>query len=168
MKGDTVYVDTQIDALAGHIDIEATGGAAGADSLVLANGAQVNATGYAKAFGTETAYADGGQIELRATRGNVALDNGARVSVAGAGEGDAGSLTIRAIDGTAKLDGDLDGGADTAHGALGGRFALDLAGLGDFSGLLSKLGAGKFSESVSVHLRGAGLRAASPWPLAIR
>ncbi|WP_081616775.1 filamentous haemagglutinin family protein [Thiobacillus thioparus] len=156
LKGDTVYVDTQIDALAGHIDIEATGGAAGADNLVLANGAQVNAAGYAKAFGTETAYADGGQIELRATRGNVALDNGARVSVAGAGEGDAGSLTIRAIDGTAKLDGDLDGGADTAHGALGGRFALDLAGLGDFSGLLSKLGAGKFSESVSVHLRGSG------------
>ena len=156
LSGDAVYVDSQIDALAGQINIEATGGIAGADNLILANGALVNASGYAKTFGTQTAYAPGGQVSLNAAHGNVSVLSGAKVSVAGAGEGDAGSLEIQARNGTTLLEGNLDGSADTAQGAKGGSFSLDVAGLGDFSGLFGKLDAGKFTESVSVRLRRTG------------
>lgn len=180
-SGGAVTVDGIADLPAGGFKASA------AQDVILTGNAQINAGGVAVPFVDIVKYAPGGNVELTSAGGNVNIDNGAVVDVAGADGGDAGSLKISASAGAATLDGTLKGYANPdAKGSVGkqGSFSLDVATLGNhldkdgnpvaitFSDLNGKLAAktdsatgktleGGFSEAVDVRVRSGDLSVAA-------
>ena len=126
--GGTLSVGTQLDALAGKLNLTATSG-----DLTLTGSANVDAAGVNKTFYDVTAYAAGGDLALTSNQGSVIVDAGAVVNFAGAPlGGTAGSLTI-AADNLATLDGSFEGGA--VSGYQGGYFTLSSGGALDLDQL---------------------------------
>lgn len=166
--GDKVTLDGVIDLRAGGLTASA------AHDVTLTGNAQINAAGAAVKFIDTVAYAPGGSVALTSDGGNVNINPGAVVDVSGADGGDAGTLAIRAVAGTANLDGTLKGYADKQEGSTGkqGSFSLDVATLASFSDLNGKLAAktdsatgktveGGFAEAVDVRVRSGDLSVAS-------
>lgn len=128
LSGGTLSVGTRIDALAGRLDLTATGG-----DLSLGNGANLDVAGVNKTFYDVTTYAAGGDLALDANQGSVLVDSGAVVNFAGAAQGGtAGVLSIAAGDMVA-LNGSFKGGAVTGY--KGGYFSLSSGGALDLDQL---------------------------------
>jgi filamentous hemagglutinin family protein len=128
---------------------------------VLARTGDISVTGSLLAEGEEVSFydlvrfTDGGEINLRATQGDVTIGSTGVVSVSASTQGGkAGFLRIAAAAGAFAADGQLRG-----DGATGGTFALDAAEISQnkFDTLRGILVAGGFDESVSMRLRRGGL-----------
>jgi hypothetical protein len=125
---------------------------------------QLNAGGEARPYFDAMKYTNGGQITLMADAGGVNLAAGSVVTVAAAGGGgDAGTLSIRAPEGSASILGTLlgQGGA----GGESGSFSMDVASIpaltvnnisysqGSLDPIDSILDAGQFVQSISIRDR---------------
>mgnify|MGYP001222934180 CR=1 FL=1 len=127
LRARAIDVSGRIETPAGKLTLAAAGTAA-ADNVSIQNGAVLAADGVKVAFADTAAYAPGGQIVLRAARGNVDVRNGAVVSVSAAPEGgDAGRLRLEAKDGTVSAAaGSLRASANSADSATrGGELTVD-------------------------------------------
>ncbi|WP_188794175.1 filamentous haemagglutinin family protein [Dyella nitratireducens] len=121
LSGGTLIVGSQVDALAGKLNLTATSG-----DLTLTGNANVDTAGVNKTFYDVTTYAAGGNLALTSNQGSVIVNSGAVVNFAGAPlGGTAGSLTI-AANNLATLNGTFEGGA--ASGYQGGDFTLSSGG----------------------------------------
>lgn len=136
-----------IDLPAGKVTLTAREG-----DVVLADGAQINAKGLSKTFDGVPVSAPAGKVSLVSVKGNVEVRNGASIDVSGAESGgDAGTVDIRASEGTARVAaGTLKGGAVTAAGqeraSRQGTFKLDVKTLDDFSALNTALNTGSMTD----------------------
>jgi len=129
-----------IQALSGNVSLIATAG-----DVVLGAGANIDASGSQVAILDIVRDAPGGKVSLVSNAGNVIIDQGATVSVAAAGIGFAGSLSIQAPN-SVTLDGTLDGHA--AFKDLGGNFTLNAGSVAAGSQLPTS-----FTGSIAVTLQ---------------
>lgn len=146
-EGASIVSDALIQAPSGQVLLS---GANGVDI----SGGRINTAGVAVSFGSTTAYASGGRIELDG--GNVVVASQAVLDVSAVGAA-AGTLSISASkpdgSGFAQLDGALKGGAVAGVDGVQptqGQFVLntDQAGAnGWFGALNSKLNGAGFTES---------------------
>jgi filamentous hemagglutinin family protein len=148
LTGGTLTVGTQVDALAGALNLTATSG-----DLTLTSSANVDVAGINKTFFDVTTYAVGGDLTLASNQGSVTVDSGAVVNFAGAPlGGTAGGLTINANK-LATLDGTFEGGA--ANGYQGGYFTLSTGGAVDLDQLAQLTGSAGTTGGISI-TTGAG------------
>ncbi|MDI4235724.1 filamentous hemagglutinin family protein [Bradyrhizobium sp. Arg237L] len=150
ISGGSITDNATIRALSGNVTLAATAG-----DVVLGAGAFIDASGSRITVLDLAQDAPGGNVRLVSATGNVTINPGATVSVAAAGNGFAGSLSVVAAN-TATLDGTLDGHA--AFKDLGGDFTLEADRLGGSRVL--PLGAG-FSSSFTVRLGGGDITVAA-------
>ncbi|XHR28642.1 MAG: filamentous hemagglutinin family protein [Chthoniobacteraceae bacterium] len=136
LEGASVSVDSKILLPSGDLTLYATKG----DVSV---GGDLDVSGVAKGFYDTTDYTDGGAITLTADKGNVSIGSSGVVTVAAqAGGGDAGTLTVNAVNGTLSIAGTLEGGAGTNNDS--GSFVLDVGSLSSTAWLDSILNDGSF------------------------
>ena len=134
----------------------------------IADTGDLNVTGTIKAtsvpvtFDRYIEYTPGGGISLESKLGNVSVATGATLDVSGAGDADAGVLTMRAVSTTktANFNGVILGNAGL-EGGLGGRFVLDVNGLADYSALNTKLNVGGFNSLQDIRIRSGDLTIAN-------
>lgn len=151
ISGQRVVSQGNIELAAGLLSLSATGSGVD-DNVTLAAGSKTSAAGVAKNFAGLNVFAPGGQIKLASSNGNVDVQNGAVVDVAGAADGgDAGILQISAVSGQVLLSGELKGGA--VSGARQGSYTQDTKTLANFSALNAVLEAGKFNEQRDIRIR---------------
>jgi len=151
----SVDIASRIDLPAGTLNLHATGPAA-TDGVNLSSGAWINAAGASRAFADTVAYAPAGSVSLASDKGSVNIDANAVVDVSGVAGGNAGTLAVSAVAGTAHIAGVLQGGSPSAAGGATpqqGTFDLDVGTLDDFSGLNAKLEAGGFTEARDLRVR---------------
>ena len=152
-----VSVATTVQAHAGALTIAAHG-AGSDDGVTLAQGARLDASGVAKDFHGRVVTADAGSVGLAASAGKVTVAAGSAIDVSASTRGgNAGALQVSATG--LDLGGSLLAGASA--GAQGGRAALDLGALSDFSALNSALGTGGFTEAIDLRLRSGDLQVAA-------
>ncbi len=135
LEGSRIAHAGSIELPSGGISLSATGSATD-DAVTIATGARIDAAGRSVAFADTTASAPGGRVALESAHGDVRIEADALVDVSGAAGGDAGSLDIRAVNGTVQLGGTLKGGAAALANAVAprqGSFLLDVGHLEDFS-----------------------------------
>jgi filamentous hemagglutinin family protein len=154
--GGSLQDNTLVQAQAGNITLEATGG-----DLTIASGAVVDTAGVTKQFFDQTAYVPAGNIILTADTGTIHIASGAVLNFAGAsdvnGGGSAGSLTLSAPQQTVDLQGVLLGGAVARAGTQGGSFTLDVGAGVDLDALADKLASGGVNHAISIHTRSGDL-----------
>ena len=141
LSGATILHGGSIDVAAGTVRMHATGGAGG-DAITLADDSEILARGYSKTLFDTALAAPAGQVFLVADRGDVSIGKGAVVDLRGVSGGDAGLLSISAIQGGANVLGTLKGWASGTTGGgtpAPGRFSLDVLTLADFGALNSRL-----------------------------
>ncbi|MBR0871346.1 filamentous hemagglutinin family protein [Bradyrhizobium tropiciagri] len=126
-----------IRALSGTVNLAAFAG-----DVVLGTGAVIDASGSRIQILDLVQDAPGGNVRLMSTAGNVIVNSGASVSVAAAGNGFAGSLSILAAN-NAVLNGTLDGRA--AFKSVGGDFTLQAGSIDPSSTLPLGAFAGSFT-----------------------
>lgn len=99
LRAKALDISGLIETPAGKLTLAATGAAA-TDHVTVQNNAVIAAEGVKVAFADTAAYAPGGQITLRAAKGNIDVQTGAIVSVSAVAEGgDAGRLKLQAEEG---------------------------------------------------------------------
>lgn len=147
LEGTALNLGGRIELPSGQFSATATTG-----NLEVAAGALIKAGSVPVKFDRVTEYTPGGSVALQSTQGNVTLDATSTVDVSGAGDADAGKLSVSAAKGTASLDAELLGSAGL-QGSDGGKFALDVHTLGDFSALNTKLNSGGFNASRDLRVR---------------
>jgi len=131
----------------GVLDMTATRG-----DVRFAPGAVVDLSGRALDFPGRTLFSAGGRLALRSATGNIFIDDGSRIDVSGAAQGgDAGSLSLSAVKGTAAVQGNLL--AAHADGFDGGQFQLDVGNETDWQGLNDRLNRAGFDRSRRVRVR---------------
>lgn len=152
IRGASITDNAHIAAHAGSVTLDATG----PGGIQLGDQASIDAAGVMREFDTARAYAPAGDIALIARAGDITSAAGSRLSVAGADGGDgtggdAGSVTLRATQGTADVRGAIvaTAVADARHG----RFALDAQRVADIDDLNARLNAGAFSATRTVRVR---------------
>ncbi|WP_250626016.1 filamentous haemagglutinin family protein [Pinirhizobacter soli] len=117
LQAGNLAIGSNLQAAAGNLDLTATSG-----NIDLLAGSRVDTAGVNKTFFDTQTYAPGGALTITANHGNVNLQQGASLDFAGAAQGgDAGSLSVTA-EGSATLDGQIDGHA--GDGYRGGYFSL--------------------------------------------
>lgn len=131
-------------------------GASGPDGVMVANGAVIEAGGVMRQFDTVQAFAPAGTIALSATTGDVVIEEGAVVTVAGAAGaegagGDAGQIAMDAPGGAIRIEADI-GGAAVA-GQRQGRIALDGAAIADLDALNARLNLSGFTDERVLRVR---------------
>lgn len=130
-----------IDLRSGRVSLAATG-VAETDSVTLAAGSQIIATG--------SDMGPGGAVSLSAVGGAVRVEAGSRIDVSAGSRWDAGSLSIVSPSAPATVQGTILGRAGSGSG---GSFSLDTLALADFSALNAVLGTGGFDRSVDLRVR---------------
>jgi len=137
--GRTINIDAPIALASGVLRATAT------DDLHVGAKGRINASGSAIAFFEKTEYLTAGAIGLSSENGDVIVDAGAVLDVAGgSGGGDAGAIVLSATRGVTQLDGTLKGSA--ILGFRGGQFSLGASTLGNFGALNAKLNDSGFSR----------------------
>ena len=153
----------RIDLPSGKVTLSATG-AAGNDDVTLAAGSVINTAGQPRLFSGTYAAAPGGQVELDSKAGSVRMASGAAIDFSGSKGGNAGRLTVKASQGTFDAAGGITGKAETVAGKDAphqGVLDLDVATLGNFSGLNTILNTGGISEARSLHVHNGNVTIAS-------
>ena len=157
LRAASVAIDTRISARAGSLEVATTAG-----DLSLGNSAALNVAGVAKQFFDVTQYASAGRIALNATGGSIAIDNAAVLDFAAAsGGGDAGALSLRALDQTAAFTGTGLLRGDAANGFAGGRYSLDVGGAVSLDDVAAALVAGGVDDRIAIHSRAGNLSLAA-------
>lgn len=158
MAGATLTHGGHIEMPAGEVILRSTG----AGDVILLKDSKISAGGATVAFADTRAHASGGRVSLESKKGNVEIQTGAEIDVAGdmakgTGGGDAGVLAVWAA-GDARVEGTLLG--DAASGYDSGRFQLEANhinknadGDNDFSALNKALEAGGFHQSRQIRVR---------------
>lgn len=141
VAADSLSIDSAFQARSGLLSFSAASG-----DLALGSRARLDASGQTLAFYDRAETFDAGVISLVAAQGDIIVNDGALISVAGGSDGgDAGTLAIEAASGTALLDGEFLGTA--AAGFDGGSFTLAAAGgQGGFSAVNTLLDDGGFNN----------------------
>ncbi|MBI3560662.1 MAG: filamentous hemagglutinin family protein [Gammaproteobacteria bacterium] len=153
VNAQTIAVAGAIELHSGVVDLHASG-ANGVDAVNVTGA--IDVSGGNKSFAEVITGTAGGTVKLTADAGNVAMQSTASIDVSGASAGgDAGLLSIAAVQGNTQLQGQLQGKATT--GAQSGRFRLDTLSLSqNASDLNNRLNAGGFHDERSLHLHGPG------------
>ncbi len=129
-----------LDLPSGRLSLAALGSQG--EGILLNRGAQIVAR--------STAFAPGGVVTLQADRGNIWMEDGARIDVSASDGADAGSVSLSAPEGGVHLAGSLLGEAENGRG---GSLSLDTGTLADFSSLNRKLAEGGFTGDWSLRVR---------------
>ena len=120
--------------------------------MSLGSNAALNVVGVAKPFFDVTQYASAGRIALDATGGSIAIDDAAVLDFAAAsGGGDAGALSLRALDQTTAFTGTGVLRGSAADGFAGGRYSLDVGGAVSLDDVATALVAGGVDDRISIH-----------------
>ena len=147
LSGGSVSLDTDIEALAGKLDVNASAG-----DIVVGSQANLNVAGVSKGFNDVQSYLSGGTLILNAAN-NVQVDNQATLDIAANPQGgNGGQLNITA-GGQANLGGHLLGSA--AAGYLGGNLDLNTNGAVDLDALSTVLTSSGINGSLTIR-SGAG------------
>lgn len=124
----------------------------------LLSTASIDASGAAVQAVTQTVYTPGGLVTLTAG-GNITLDPGSAIGVAGRGGTPAGSLVVEGSSGTVTLSGTLNG---SGNGGTGGSLTVDAGSLaGGLMSLASNPGLAGFNQAVNIRVRNGDLDLAS-------
>lgn len=152
LAGSNVDFNTQAVLPSGSFKLTANNG-----DTRLGAGAKVDVAGRSVQFFDQSRAAWAGQVELTSETGNVMLASGARVDVSAAPGGDAGTLVVRAVNGTATLaQGSVQGTATVdAQGRRGdgARVEVDTGTLASFSALNAALNGGGFDGGRTLRVR---------------
>ena len=138
LTGQSIVENTALVLPSGNLSLHATGGD-------LTVGGSLDVSGHTRNFFDLIKGADAGTISLRAENGNVTLSAGSTVSVAAAGGGKPGVLSVSVPQGTLSLAGTLKGG--------GGSFSLDASVLPSLAAPGSAVTAGDFTGGQSFRVR---------------
>ena len=158
VAGSSIVDAGRIDLDSGLLTLHALG-AAHTAGVTLTSTASVNAAGQVLHFGDKDVYARAGDVTLISDHGSVSLGAGSIVDVsAPAAGGDAGSLSISAVEESTTLAGTLRGSA--AHGA-GGSFTLDAGSVDSFSVINTALVNAGFDGDLAVRARTGNLDVAT-------
>ncbi len=145
LLGASVTVDSDIVLPSGQLTLRASQG----DVTV---GGRLDVDGTRQRFNDLIKLTDAGSISLVATRGDIDLLRGGRLSLsANPAGGNAGTLSIQAPHGEISLLGQFEAAA--GRGGDGGSFDLEIERLPSFAKLNDKLDAGSFDESRSFRVR---------------
>lgn len=152
IEGAGIHHGGRIMTQAGIVSLSASG----ENGVTVADGAIIDAAGVMREFDTARAFAPGGAVALSAAIGDVVIEEGATVTVAGAlggdgAGGDAGRIVVTAPEGTIRIDADIDGSA--AAGKRQGRIALDGATIAGVDALNARLNAGGFIDERVLRIR---------------
>jgi len=153
ISGQSVLIDTRIEAPSGEIEIAALGPAA-SDGVTLGDQAALAAASHVQDFTDVSVAMSGGRVTLSANAGDVRSAAGAQIDVSAASGSDAGRVTVTAGAGQADLQGAMRG---TASGGQGGSIAIDAATIADLSGTLQRVATGGFNQAVSLRQRSGDL-----------
>jgi filamentous hemagglutinin family protein len=153
ITANTIEQFGNIELLGGTVDL------IGANGVTLGSGSYTSAAGYDVVMPGLTTPVSGGLVSLQSGAGNVLIQSGATVNVAGSSGGsDAGTLALASDSGLVGIDAAsvLKGGVATA-GAMSGSFSLDAAALanGNFTTLNTQLNAGSFNGRRGFRFTGA-------------
>lgn len=156
LTGKGVAIAGEVEAVAGDVTVEATEGNVMVDGIA-GKPARIAATGTTLTFGTETYAISAGSVRLVAASGDVRVGGNGVVDVSAGGGADAGTLSISAAQGIARLDGQLKGSAAGVDGTAPaqGRFVLDVESIAEENGALSNIAArtAEFREERSIRVR---------------
>lgn len=150
-EGDRIESAADITARSGQVALAAANG-------VQVTGGVIDVSGYSRTFGSTTAYAGAGSIELDGGSGNVEVGADATLDLSAVGA-DAGLLTVKATNGSngqATLAGTLKAGATAGidgEAQTQGRFVFDADQVNGFGALNEKLNAAGFTEARSFRIR---------------
>lgn len=157
----SVHAGGRLDVAATIVARSGTLALSGDQGVLLRDGARVDASGYAQSFADKTVAAQAGSITIASATGDVALDAGSLVTVAGTAGGAAGSVNLSAVQGRLVIDGTLDGHAAQAAGQTApptqGSLSLDADTLPGFAAIAAA-NAGGFTEALSLRQRAGDLR----------
>lgn len=146
VSGNNIDVTGRLELPAGRLTLDAQ------ENIHLGSGAALLAGGAVRTFDDQPVYAPGGDVTLLAHTGSVTMDAEARIDVAGTTEGgDAGTLSVSAVQGTTRLDGGLN--AHAAEGYRDGEFNFDVNNLADFAVLNRRLNDAGFSTARDLRVR---------------
>lgn len=144
VSGASLDIGGKVAARAGLLNLSSTG------TVTVEKGASLSTAGAVVGIGNQTAGTPGGRISITAG-GDLVLNSGANLDVAGAGSHAAGAVVL-ASRGSSSIASSLTG--NTAAGGAGGSFSLDAASLmTPLTELASSLGSGGFNDVVGVRVR---------------
>ncbi|TAN50261.1 MAG: filamentous hemagglutinin N-terminal domain-containing protein [Methylococcaceae bacterium] len=155
IQADAVSTQGQFVLPAGQLHLSALRG-----DLDVAEGAVLDVSGRALPLAGSTLYADGGLISLTAGQGDIHLAGGALLDVsAPAGGGNAGSVSLSAVQGRVDVRATLAGSSDA--GAAG--FALDTQNLTSeqLAALTQNLADHGFARAISIRQRAGDMTIAA-------
>ncbi len=144
--GTTVLADTNIQLPSGEIVLRAMTG----DVVV---GGQLNVAGTRQEFYDLTRYSNAGRILITSDQGDVKLAAGSLLSVASAGFGKAGSISINAASGEFLNEGKLNLLGQASSDANSGTFLLDVLSAGTYANVNDPLQAGGFFNERNIRIR---------------
>ncbi len=157
VSGASLDIGGRVAAQAGLLNLISTG------NVTVEKGASLSAAGAVVGIGNQTAGTPGGRISITAG-GDLALNSGANLDVAGAGSSSGGAVVLTARGG-ANIASTLTGNA--AAGVLGGSFSLDAGSLATpLATLAGSLTRGGFDDVVGVRVRKGDLTLSSGSSLA--
>ncbi|MBU6302267.1 MAG: filamentous hemagglutinin family protein [Verrucomicrobia bacterium] len=154
LTGQSVSLDGNISLPSGSLSVLARTGDA---TLGLSKAAAINLTGRALTFLDETRYTNAGSVGITADLGSVSLGSLSTIDLSATGSGDAGSLSVRTVNGSFDLNGTILGSA--AAGRNTGSFRLDAARVSgnDLTTVDALLNAGSFTQFRDYRIRTGNL-----------
>jgi hypothetical protein len=152
LQGTGVDFDTHAELPSGSIKFTSTAG-----DVRLGENARVDVAGRAVQFFDVSKPSWGGSAEFASETGNVEFESGAQVDVSAAAGGDAGTLIVRAANGTFTLaDGSVNGASPVnseGQRGEGARVDIDTGTLTNFSTLNAALNSGGFDGGRDLRVR---------------
>ena len=149
LEGSSVALDSVVRTPTGSVKLNATSG-----DVQLGSNAVVDAAGRTVAFFDQTSASSAGRVSISSTGGNVVIADKAQVDVSAVAGGDAGSLGISAVNGT----------ADIAAGALrgtGANLSVDVGSLASFSSINDAANLGGFAGQRNLRVRNGDVTVAA-------
>ncbi|WP_018078827.1 filamentous haemagglutinin family protein [Thiobacillus denitrificans] len=160
LQGTSVDFNGKAELPSGSFRLTATGG-----DVTLGANAGVDVAGREVRFFDVTKPSWGGTAEFVSETGNVAFAAAAKVDVSAATGGDAGTLRVRAAQGSVTLaDGSLDGASPPDNAGQrgdGARIEVDTGTLASFSALNAAFDSGGFDGARSVRVRNGDVAVAA-------
>ncbi len=154
LQANSVNIGGDLTDYSGMLAIDATAG----DVNVL-SGANIDLSSKQVNFNTYRAYAPGGSLSLKSDLGSIFVNSNSLINVSGGSGGNAGSLSLNAVYGTATVLGALNGQAGA--GLQSASFVMDVNSLANFSQINTALQSGSFDGFQSFRARTGDIGVAS-------
>jgi filamentous hemagglutinin family protein len=139
-----------VDMRGGQTSLEATGPNA-TDHVILESGARILAQGTSYTLNDQTVALPAGAVSLTSKKGDVDVQQGALIDLTASGNGDAGKLVVSAVEGEAKLVGEIKAAVAGAKGK-NAVASVDARVISDISQTIATLGT--FSGAQAYRVRG--------------